>query len=247
MSAKKTLTKEDNKVELGESSNVIGEELKKLLNAETGIQSDEQIKENKKQVKKRKVEESRKIHESVLPEVVNETDTQLTTEKQKARFQELESEIGTGLGDIESGTMRIAVALTEIREEKLYRSEYSSFQVYCEERWNLSRGYCNKLVDGLRVYRNLEMKIEPKLLPESVNTVVDLSSLPGDKQVLVFRKGLKEAGKKGNGKKPTRQSLKLIADIEKEKINGRMTKESQSRNQQSRKVTVKKNLVLYNL
>lgn len=46
-------------------------------------------------------------------------------------------------------------ALAEIRESRLYRISFGSFEDYCRERWNMSRFYAHRLIDAAQVVDNL--------------------------------------------------------------------------------------------
>ena len=45
----------------------------------------------------------------------------------------------------------------------LYRSDFDTFEAYCQKKWNWKRDYCDKLIQGANVV---------KLLPEKLHTIV---------------------------------------------------------------------------
>lgn len=64
---------------------------------------------------------------------------------------ELEAVIERGLATfIEVGT-----ALLEIRDGRLYKPEFATFEDYCRERWKWGRNYANKQIAAAQVVRNL--------------------------------------------------------------------------------------------
>jgi len=136
MNTTKTLTKEAEKVKLGESSNVLKEIGKNLMKADTNLKTDEQVKENKKQAARKKAKENRE-----LVEAAKKAERTLD-EKEVMLLGELEITIGAGLG----AAYETAKALRTIREEKLYRQDYKTFDIYVDEKWNMSRSYVSLLV-----------------------------------------------------------------------------------------------------
>jgi hypothetical protein len=63
----------------------------------------------------------------------------------------LESVIENGLATFEA-TGR---ALLEIRDCKLYRDDYRTFEAYCRKRWGFSKSRGNQLIAGVKVLDNL--------------------------------------------------------------------------------------------
>jgi hypothetical protein len=49
----------------------------------------------------------------------------------------------------------IGNALYEIRENRLYRDEFSSFDAYCREKWGWSKAHSNRLVEAASVVRRI--------------------------------------------------------------------------------------------
>lgn len=104
-------------------------------------------------------------------------------------LQECESRIEKGLATfIEVGT-----ALLEIRDQRLYREQYRTFEEYCRERWELKQSRAYQLMDSAKIIENLsstivelprtESQARPlaKLEPEQQRTAMvipDLDSLP---------------------------------------------------------------------
>lgn len=51
--------------------------------------------------------------------------------------------------------MNVGTALKEIREKRLYRAHYSSFEEYCESRWQFKRAYGARVIQAAKVVRRL--------------------------------------------------------------------------------------------
>ena len=63
--------------------------------------------------------------------------------------------------------VEVGRALMEIRDKRLYESRYSTFEVYCRERWSLSRPYAYQLMDGSKVARNVSAIADIQPVTES--------------------------------------------------------------------------------
>ena len=71
-------------------------------------------------------------------------------------------------------------ALLEIRESRLYRGTFDTFEEYCRERWDLTRQYSNRLIAATEVRKNLETIVS--ILPENEGQSKELGRLPADDQ-----------------------------------------------------------------
>lgn len=80
-----------------------------------------------------------------------------------ARLGELEAIIMPGLDT----WIMVGQALTEIREQRLYRAEAKTFEEYCQTRWQMSRQYANRLIGSSAVAKVLDATIPAKTLPSA--------------------------------------------------------------------------------
>src|SRR6266850_2708468 len=85
----------------------------------------------------------------------------LTFEEQ-TRLAECETVIEKGLKTF----VEVGNALLEIRDSKLYRQEFGTFEEYCRQRWKIARNYANKLIAAAEVVSNLGTNV-PKPRNES--------------------------------------------------------------------------------
>jgi hypothetical protein len=69
------------------------------------------------------------------------------TTTETTRLGELEETIERGLQTF----LEVGLALTEIRESKLYRVDFDTFEAYCKGRWGFTRRRANQLVEAARV------------------------------------------------------------------------------------------------
>ena len=79
-------------------------------------------------------------------------DPEPLTDEQHDKFQELEDQISDNL----SSSFKLAAALAQIRDERLYREDYETFEEYCKKRWDYSRSYCARLADMHGVLTDLK-------------------------------------------------------------------------------------------
>lgn len=77
--------------------------------------------------------------------------TEVLTRRESSRLKELEETIEGGLQTF----LEVGAALWEIREARLYKAEYRSFNQYCEARWKMKENYANKLIVAAGVVENL--------------------------------------------------------------------------------------------
>jgi hypothetical protein len=76
------------------------------------------------------------------------------TEEERERLGRLEGQ----LADLEVQEGRAGWALREIRERRLYRETYLTFEIYCHERWNRSRQSVNRLIAHGRPRRQVRSR-----------------------------------------------------------------------------------------
>lgn len=85
-------------------------------------------------------------------------------EKEKLRYYE---------NVIERGKLiffQVGLALSTIRDERLYRTQYATFEAYCQLRWGFSRKYAFVLIQASDVIGNL---LPEAHTPEDLSTIVD--------------------------------------------------------------------------
>jgi len=118
------------------------------------------------------------------------------SEREKKVFTELESEIEQNL----RGFKRVGYALSVIRDQRLYRIDYDTFEEYCREAWDLGRPQAYRLIDSYNVVENLSPigdKMSPmgdkdevivfEILPENEAQARPLASLSQDQQIAVWQ------------------------------------------------------------
>lgn len=64
------------------------------------------------------------------------------TKTETKRLDELEAVIERG----KQTFIEVGLALTEIREQRLYKSEFKTFEEYCQKRWGWDRTYAHRVI-----------------------------------------------------------------------------------------------------
>lgn len=82
------------------------------------------------------------------------------TNPEFGRLMTLETMIGKGI----ESTIKTWVALEEIRDRRLYRHKFKTFDEYCEKRWSITRQYASLLIKSAAVVKSL---------PKELSTMVD--------------------------------------------------------------------------
>ncbi|MBU1193992.1 MAG: hypothetical protein KKE62_01835 [Proteobacteria bacterium] len=77
------------------------------------------------------------------------------TDTERERFDVCEQVIKKGLGTF----LDVGCSLAEIRDNRLYRETHKTFEKYCKEIWDLSKGYATQQICGYEAVTLLESKM----------------------------------------------------------------------------------------
>lgn len=80
---------------------------------------------------------------------------------------------------------KIGQALRLIRDKRLYRENYPTFEEYCLNRWEISRRSVDHLIAAASVYENFENH-GSQILPANERQVRPLTALPPEQQLEVW-------------------------------------------------------------
>src|SRR6185369_5668665 len=142
-----------------------------------------------------------------------ETLLPLTTDESR-RFKECEKVIQRGLATF----YEVGNALAEIRESRLYRISYATFEDYCKERWQMSRFYAHRLIDAAQVVDNL-LPIGNVLATES--QARELAALEPEVQKAVWHIALSTAPTNSEGDPVvTAAHIKSVTNVLTEVVKG---------------------------
>ncbi len=91
-----------------------------------------------------------------------------------------------------SSFIEVGSALSEIRDRKLYREQFSTFEEYCEQRWHISRSRGYRLMDAAEIAGTLSpMGDIPEGLTE--RQVRPLKALPKEERAAAWAKAVESA------------------------------------------------------
>ena len=128
-----------------------------------------------------------------LPDILSKTES--------TRLVELEGVIAENL----HGVFRVGRALVEIRNGKLYRVDYATFEDYCRNIWDLGRPRAYQLMDGSEVFDHLSTIVDKQvspigdILPTNEAQTRPLAPLPPETQTEVWTLVI-ETAKGANGR-----------------------------------------------
>ena len=95
---------------------------------------------------------------------------------------QLETKINEGLKTF----MDVGASLLRIRDARLYRHDYSTFEEYCQKRWGMQRNYANKMIAASEVIQNLGTIVP--ILPTTESQVRPLTKLEPEEQTIVWQR-----------------------------------------------------------
>lgn len=107
--------------------------------------------------------------------------------KESRDLKRLESIIEAGLRTF----LEVGVALVEIRDSRLYRGHYETFDDYCRERWGMSKTHANRLIASAVTVNQLG---DIEVLPANEAQVRPLTLLPPDRQREAWEKAVQTVG-----------------------------------------------------
>lgn len=138
-------------------------------------------------------------------------------DQEKAHLQLFEGEIERRLEDVTAHFREIGAVLANIRDQRLYRAEYATFEEYCHKRWHRSGRRIRQLCDASDVVRNLEAATASELgtgrsdrsdgsdgsdgserasslpLPRTENQARALAAVPREEQAEVWTEAVQSA------------------------------------------------------
>lgn len=121
--------------------------------------------------------------------------SEVITFEESKRLVALERKIEQGMTTF----VEVGQALMEIRDSRLYRVEYKTFELYCREKWGMSRVQAHRLIGASEVSQMLprgnKLPTEKQIRP--------LTKLPPEKQPEAWAKAVEIA----DGEQPTARQV----------------------------------------
>lgn len=127
------------------------------------------------------------VQNSVLPEVLEP----LSSTEQRD-FERIESVIAAKL----AAFFEVGFALMQIKQRRLYRAEFQTFEEYCRKRWEFNRAHAYRLIAAAEVYETLSPMGDIPL-PQNERQVRALEGLPSKTIKKAWRTAYEKAGKHG--------------------------------------------------
>lgn len=126
----------------------------------------------------------------------------MTPDSPPISLKQCEEIIGRGI----SSFIEVGNALRAIRDGKLYKAEFKTFEEYCQQRWNWGRAYANRQIAASDTVENLAPRgaivVTEKLIRPIVNLELDV-------QKKVWNQAIEAAGK---GKITAKQVAEIAAE-----------------------------------
>lgn len=113
--------------------------------------------------------------------MVKQVKPETLTKAEGSRLKALETSIKKGLKSF----MVVGSALLAVRDARLYRVKFATFEDYCQAKWGFTKTHANRLVDGAKAIANLT-PIGVKMLPENEAQIRPISDLPPAAQRAVW-------------------------------------------------------------
>lgn len=88
----------------------------------------------------------------------------------------------------------VGEALQQIRDKRLYRTEFETFEGYCRLKWGMGRQYAYRLIGGAEVAGNLVSSIGDTALPAKEAHTRELAKLAPEAQPVAWLKAVQAAG-----------------------------------------------------
>ena len=117
-------------------------------------------------------------------------------------FEQNEAIIQKGLNTF----YEVGNALTDIRDNKQYKENYSTFEDYCIERWDIKKAYAYQLIQSTKTIANLSTTVD--ILPDTQRQTRELSKAPQEEQAQVWETAQEETGKE----QPTAKEIKQVVE-----------------------------------
>ena len=143
------------------------------------------------------------------------------TPPEKTRLAELEAVIQDGLMTF----IDVGASLLEIRNGRLYRHEYGTFEQYCRAKWSMDKRYATRLIDAHAIVMNLgpigptstrpdaaNGALGPQI-PTSERQVRPLTKLEPEEQRTAWKKAVETAPE---GKVTAKHVEKVVAEMKHE-------------------------------
>jgi hypothetical protein len=112
------------------------------------------------------------------------------SETETTRLAELEKVVEANI----KGYYEAGVALLAIRDEKLYRKDYESFDDYARDRWGIDRTYAHRLIEAAKVTADV---LPIGNIPANEAQARELGKVPSEKRAEAWQRAVDTAPEGG--------------------------------------------------
>jgi hypothetical protein len=125
-----------------------------------------------------------------------------------SQLSRLESVIASGLETF----LDVGNALRKIRDERLYRDGYQSFEAYAKERWGWGKAYAYRMIQAAQVDENLSPIGDSRSKPKNESQYREVGKAPAELQAAVVEAAAAKAAEEN--REPTAKDFKqAVADV----------------------------------
>lgn len=122
------------------------------------------------------------------------------------------STLETTIADDLQRFVRVGQALREIRDGRLYRAKFASFEDYVHARWGFERQHAYRLITATQVHENVAPVMEEVGLPATERHFREIARAPAELQPEVIRVTAQRA--RAEGRSPTSQDYAdVVAEL----------------------------------
>jgi len=125
---------------------------------------------------------------------VSEPESGSLTAIEHKSFAECEQVIAKGMHTF----VEVGNALLTIRDGRLYRDKYATFEAYCREKWEMTKRYANYVIGSAQVVKRLGTIVP--ILPTTESQARPLTTIPMEQVGEVWQEAIETAPKDKNGK-----------------------------------------------
>lgn len=144
-----------------------------------------------------------------MPQPPKKTDRGSLSAAEARDLARLECDVQSGLTEFR----RAGLALAEIRERKLHREEYATFDDYCRERWGLSKTHANRLISAAQIVESLTLEAPVgAVLPQTESQCRALAGADPEDRAMAWSGAVDLAG----GEQPTAEEVLRAVELARE-------------------------------
>jgi hypothetical protein len=110
-------------------------------------------------------------------------------EIERAELAQHEEVIQRGIGTF----VEVGEALLAIRDQRLFRSDFDTFEDYCRERWGFNSPHARRLIRAAETVGNIKNDPMGSFLPTGERQIRPLTALPPDQQREVWQRAVETA------------------------------------------------------